>query len=138
MRSSRNLTSPFSSRSARVLTWARVVGTISMISYATASAYVGIAEQEIGRHRSEMDCDYRAKLLRDRVLDQMDRSRHAILRVPEGDPQLPTLLRETEAACVANSPTLARSLALIRETLRDHEAWTASHVDKARHELLAL
>ena len=118
-----------------MLSWVRLVGALIAILYGVVGVYGGLAQQRSGLAPSEIDCGYRTRLIRDRVVALTERS----LPQSAGDPQpdvVSQLIRETLAACSDDATSVRR--------LESIEAHLAAHVERrardvrARHDLLAL
>ena len=122
-------------RGLRFLSWARSVGAVFAILSGVVGVSIGLSQQRRGLAPSEIDCDYRVELLRDRVIALTERS--PITR--RGDPQVHVVtnsIRETLAACSDNERASSR-LETIGTHLSQHLQRSAGD-EEARRELLAL
>lgn len=124
-----------SPRGLRFSSWVQLIGVVIIVLFGVVAVTLGLAQQRPGLSPNEVDCRYRVRLIRDRVVALTLRS--PALR--DGDPQddvVVNLIRETQAACsddVASMQTLGR----IREHLRTHVEHSARE-SEVRRELLAL
>lgn len=98
---------------------------------------VGLAQQDPNLPAEEVDCEYRVKLIRDRLVSHMDRSSQAPPRDPEADTKFSTLLRKTRAACAATDPDLVNKLDAIERIFEEQQVRRSAE-QTAREELLAL
>lgn len=123
-----------SPRGLRFSSWVRLIGALVAIFYGVVGIALGIAQQQPGLATGEVDCGYRARLIRDRVVA-------LTLRSPsfrEGDPQddvVSNLIRETQAACSADA-AIVHELDEIEQHLQAHVEHGKSD-SEIRHELLA-
>ena len=123
-------------RNLRLLTWVRIAGSVAIIAYGVLAIYNGIAQQRVGLDSEAVDCSYRVRLLRDRVVALTERSPQQ----SRGDPQdeiVSTLIRETQAACAATDADSTRQLEEIQQRLHAHLQLRAREAE-ARRDLLAL
>lgn len=124
-----------SPRGLRFSSWVQLIGVIVIILFGVVAVTLGLAQQRPGLSPNEVDCRYRVRLIRDRVVALTLRS--PALR--DGDPQddvVLNLIRETQAACSADATSI-QTLGRIREHLRAHVEHNARE-SEVRHELLAL
>ncbi len=123
-----------SPRGLPLSTWVRLTVSLAAVFYGVVGVALGVAQQQPGLAASEVDCSYRVRLIRDRVVA-------LTLRAPsfrEGDPQddvVTNLIRETQAACSADAASL-QSLERIEVHLRSHLSLGAQDLE-IRRELLA-
>jgi hypothetical protein len=112
----------------------RLVGALAAIAYGVVGIYGGLAQQRSGLAASEIDCEHRTRLIRDRVVALTERSpAHSA-----GDPQpnvVSNLIRETVAACSEDADSV-RQLESIETHLRAHVE-RRTRESEARHDLLA-
>ncbi|MEM7157515.1 MAG: hypothetical protein AAF799_32040 [Myxococcota bacterium] len=113
----------------------RVIAIVGAILYGVVGISLGLAQQRSGLAPGEVDCPYRVRLIRDRVVALTQRSPS----FRDGDPQddvVLNLIRETQAACTADAASM--------QTLEKIEAQLQAHVEhgalesEIRRELLAL
>lgn len=105
-------------RGLRFSTWVQVTGSVAAILYGVAGVSMGLAQQRSGLAPGEVDCSYRVRLIRDRVVALTQRSP----RLSEEDPQddvVLNLIRETQAACSADAARI-QDLERIERGLRAH------------------
>jgi hypothetical protein len=97
---------------------------------------LGLAQQDPDLPDDEIDCDYRVRLMRDRLLSHMDRSSQA---PPRGaaEQKFSTLLRKTRTACADQAPDLAAEIDSIEQIFEEHQARRRDE-EAAREVLLAL
>lgn len=113
----------------------RIIGIVGVILWGVSSIVLGLAQQKSGLTAGEVDCPYRVRLLRDRVVALTQRAP----RFVDGDPQddvVSNLIRETQAACSSDASSIA-ALDSIEAGLRQHRQHAASN-SEIRHGLLAL
>lgn len=119
----RTLTGTPPPRGLRFSAWVQIIGSVVAILYGVTAVAQGLAQQRSGLAPGEVDCKYRVRLIRDRVVALTERSpRHR-----EGDPQddvVLNLIRETQAACSADPPSV-EALERIEASLRAHVESTA-------------
>lgn len=127
---------PNQARTRRVLQWAQLVGAIGAIGYGASGVALGLAQQRAGLPPDEIDCAYRAELLRARVLALTQRSAKESLDDPQDD-VVSTLIRETQAACTAKDAESARRLDETARLLHEHLERRQQEAE-ARRALLAL
>jgi len=121
--------------STRISNGVRTIGLVGAIIYGVVGITAGLAQQQPGLAPSEIDCPYRARLLRDRVVALTLRSPS----LQQGDPQddvVLNLIRETQAACSADAAS-KQYLEQIEELLRAHVQHNARN-SEIRRDLLAL
>lgn len=132
---SRTLKRSSSPRGLRLSSWVQLVGVLVIILFGVVAVAQGLAQQQPGLAPSEVDCSYRVRLIRDRVVA-------LTLRAPrfrDGDPQddvVLNLIRETQAACSADAANL-QTLDRVEGHLRAHVQQNARE-SEVRRELLAL
>jgi hypothetical protein len=97
---------------------------------------MGLAQQRSGLPPDEIDCAYRAELLRARVVALIERSLQRSLQDPQ-DNVVSTLIRETQAACATNDDESARRLEQVASAFERHLSRRRSEADD-RRALLAL
>lgn len=122
-------------RGLRLLSWVRLVGALVAILYGVVGIYGGLAQQRSDLAPSEIDCGYRTRLIRDRVVALTERSPAQSV----GDPQpdvVSNLIRETLAACSEDAERV-RQLESIEAHLQAHVERRTREAE-ARHELLAI
>jgi len=112
----------------------QLVGVVVIILFGVVAVGRGVAQQRPGLASSEVDCRYRVRLIRDRVVALTLRSPSFRDRDPQDDVVL-NLIRETQAACSADAPSL-QTLELLEERLRAHVERNARE-SEVRRELLA-
>jgi hypothetical protein len=118
----------------RLLPWVQLVGALVAILYGVVGVYGGLAQQRSGLAPSEIDCGYRTRLIRDRVIALTERSPAHSADDPQPD-VVSKLIRETLAACSDDAESVRR--------LESIDAHLHAHVERraldiqARHELLA-
>ncbi len=123
-----------SPRGLPLSSWVRLIGALAAVLYGVVGVAVGVAQQQPGLAASEIDCEYRVRLIRDRVVALTQRAPS----FREGDPQddvVSNLIRETSAACSADAASL-QTLERIEGHLRTHVAQGAQDLE-IRRELLA-
>jgi hypothetical protein len=113
----------------------RIVGAVGAILYGIAGIAAGLAQQRTGLGPAEIDCSYRAKLIRDRAVALTERSPQHRLRDPHD--VVFTLIRETLAACAEKDAKSSHELEAIEALLRDYQHLRVQEAE-ARSELLAL
>lgn len=124
-----------SPRGLRFSSWVQLIGVIVVILFGVVAVSSGLAQQRPGLAEGEVDCRYRVRLIRDRVVALTLRSPN----LRDGDPQddvVLNLIRETQAACSADAQSV-QNLGRIREHLRAHIESNARE-SEVRRELLAL
>jgi hypothetical protein len=112
----------------------RLVGALVAILYGVVGIYDGLAQQRSGLAPGEIDCAYRTRLIRDRVVALTERSPAHDARDPQPD-VVSHLIRETVAACSENADSV-HQLELFESHLRAHVERRARDKE-ASHELLA-
>ena len=124
-----------SPRGLRFSSWVQLIGVVVIILFGVVAVGRGLAQQRPGLAASEVDCRYRVRLIRDRVVA-------LTLRAPrfrDGDPQddvVLNLICETQAACSADAANL-QTLDRVEGHLRAHVQQNARE-SEVRRELLAL
>ncbi len=113
----------------------RLVGALVAILYGVVGIYGGLAQQRSDLAASEIDCAYRTRLIRDRVVALTERSPAKDAVDPQPD-VVSQLIRETVAACSEDADSV-RKLERIETHLRAHVE-RRDLERQARHELLAL
>jgi cytochrome c-type biogenesis protein CcmH/NrfG len=124
-----------SPRGLRFSSWVQLVGVLAIILVGVVAVGQGLAQQRPGLAPNEVDCRYRVRLIRDRVVALTLRSP----RFRDGDPQddvVLNLIRETQAACSADAASM-QTLDRIEAQLRAHVQQNARE-SEVRRELLAL
>jgi hypothetical protein len=115
----------------------RTVGAVGAILWGVVGISKGLAQQTSGLAPESIDCAYRVKLLRDRVVALTERSPHQRANDPQND-VVSNLIRETRTACAARGDIEStKRLDLVAARLRDHLLLGTSE-EQARRELLAL
>jgi hypothetical protein len=121
----------------RIASWIRIVGAVGAILWGFVGVGQGLAQQTLGLPPEEIDCAYRVKLLRDRVVALTLRSPQGGARDPQ-DEIVSNLIRETRVACANRGDVEStKHLDAIADRLRDH-LQLRTREDQARRELLAL
>lgn len=126
---------PHGARGLRLSSWVQLVGVVVIILFGVVAVGQGLAQQRPGLAPGEVDCRYRVRLIRDRVVALTLRSPRFRVGDPQDDVVL-NLIRETQAACSADAQGM-RSLEHIEDRLRAHTERNAREAE-ARNELLAL
>jgi len=124
-----------SPRGLRFSSWVQLIGVTAAILFGVVAVTLGLAQQRPGLSPNEVDCRYRVRLIRDRVVALTLRS--PSLR--DGDPQddvVLNLIRETHEACSADVES-TQTLERIQEHLLRHIERNARE-SEVRRELLAL
>lgn len=124
-----------SPRGLRFSSWVQLIGVVVIILFGVVAVTAGLAQQRPGLAPSEVDCRYRVRLIRDRVVALTLRSPN----LRQGDPQddvVVNLIRETQAACSADAASM-QTLGRIRDHLRAHIEHN-NRESEVRRELLAL
>jgi hypothetical protein len=111
--------------------WAQIVGAVGAIGYGVAGIAMGLAQQRSGLPPDEIDCAYRAELLRGRVVALIERSLQHSLQDPQ-DHVVSTLIRETQAACAATDDESARRLEEVSATFERHLSRRRSEAEDRR------
>lgn len=113
----------------------QLIGVLVIILFGVVAVGQGLAQQRAGLAPSKVDCSYRVRLIRDRVVALTLRSPSFRDRDPQDDVVL-NLIRETQAACSADAASM-QTLEDIEEQLRAHVEQNARE-SEVRRELLAL
>ena len=119
-------------RTQRLFLWSRILGTGLLITFSLWGVVAGLRQQVLGLPPESIDCPYRIQILRDRLLNSMERSR---LSAGSGT-AFTQLLRETRAACTSN-PALQHKLEVIERIANEQET-ARRRAEVARDELRAL
>lgn len=115
----------------------RIVGAVGAILWGVVGISKGLAQQTSGLAPEEIDCAYRIKLLRDRVVALTQRSPHQRANDPQND-VVSNLIRETRTACAARGDIEStKHLDHVAGRLHEHLSLVSSE-EQARRELLAL
>lgn len=115
----------------------RTVGALGAILWGIVGISKGLAQQSPTLASDSIDCAYRVKLLRDRVVALTERSPHDRANDPQDD-VVSNLIRDTRAACAARGDfESTKRLDQVAARLREHLLLRDSE-DQARRELLAL
>lgn len=115
----------------------RIVGAVGAILWGVVGISKGLAQQTSGLPPEEIDCAYRVKLLRDRVVALTERSPHQRANDPQND-VVSNLIRETRTACAARGDVEStKHLDHVAGRLHEHLSLGTSE-EQARRELLAL
>lgn len=93
----------------------------------------GLWQQRQGLAEQSIDCEFRIKILRERLLDNMERSNLSA----RNETALANLLRETQTACADRDPEFKRKLDVIQRIDEASKAWRLRSAE-ARAELRAL
>jgi len=113
------------------------VGAVGAILWGVVGISRGLAQQRSGLAPEAIDCAYRVKLLRDRVVALTERSPHERAEDPQDD-VVSNLIRETRAACAARGDIEStKHLDDVAARLRDHLELRLREA-QARRALLAL
>lgn len=124
-----------SPRGLRLSSWVQLIGVVVVILFGVVAVTLGLAQQRPGLSPNEVDCRYRVRLIRDRVVALTLRSPN----LRDGDPQddvVLNLIRETQSACSADAAS-TQTLGRIREHLRAHIEHNTREAE-VRRELFAL
>jgi hypothetical protein len=119
--------------SPRLFDVLRVFGAVSIAGFVLTGTLIGLRQQVTGLEADQVDCDYRVRILRDRLLNTMERP---ILSARAED-AFDTLLRETRAACADRDPELNKKLNEIQGIADQAKAWRTRSAE-ARAALRAL
>ncbi|MCX4244555.1 hypothetical protein [Paraliomyxa miuraensis] len=113
----------------------QLIGVVVIILFGVVAVGQGLAQQRPGLAPGEVDCRYRVRLIRDRVVALTLRSPSFREADPQDDVVL-NLIRETQAACSADAASMHK-LETIEVQLRAHVEQNARE-SEVRRELLAL
>jgi hypothetical protein len=119
--------------SKRLFFWIRVSGTALLVVYSLWGPIAGLYQQVKGLQPESIDCEYRVTILRDRLLNAMERPRFR----ERSSETFAHLLRETHAACADTKPELIPKLETLSQIHDEHRDWRLRSA-AARAELRAL
>lgn len=95
------------------------MGTALLLLFVFAGPVRGLLQQTTPTQAEDVECEVRARFLRDRLLSSMERlSLHSAAN-PDSDRQFSNLLRETHEVCAQTHPQLVRKLDTIEQLFRD-------------------
>lgn len=117
----------------RIFAVIRIAGAVSVTGFILYGTLVGLRQQVTGLDSDEIDCEYRVRILRDRLLNTMERP----ILSARADDAFDNLLRETRAACADRDPELNTKLNEIQGIADQAQAWRTRSA-KARTALRAL
>lgn len=117
----------------RFYTQIRIVTILLISVFVLAGIVTGLRQQLPDLEKSAIQCETRTRILRDRLVNTMERSKVSA----EAEAAYANLLRETRAACADRSPELKRTLETIQGIANEAKAWRHRSA-RAQTELRAL
>ena len=117
----------------RLFTVIRIAGAVLLGGFILTGLLTGLRQQVTGLEANDVDCEYRVRILRDRLLNTMERP----VLSARADDAFDNLFRETRTACADRDPELNKKLNQIQGIADQAKAWRARSA-KARTELHAL
>lgn len=96
----------------------RILGAVLVVGFVLTGALTGLRQQIPGLDSEDIDCDFRTEILRERLLNTMERPVGA-----RTEAAFANLLRETTAACADQDPELKHKLETIQGIAEENDAW---------------
>ena len=97
----------------------RIAGAVLTAGFILLGLLTGLRQQLTGLDAEQIDCDYRIRILRDRLLNTMERP----VMSARAEDAFDNLLRETRTACADRDPELTQKLNQIQEIADQAQAW---------------